>query len=179
MQNDDLLLCHGKQWNETGEIVVNPGTELGEHQFRLRFPACNQEMPANGIPTIDNLFNLLFPVQYLTQIRTFTNGLCGENAELITISDIKCYLGLRLFMAIDPIHTNVKDYWSVKKLKNSCSEPKRYGIRFGMPSNRFQFISQKFALCQNPDVVDEVAKCMSICTIMFYRTILGVLSEAL
>ena len=34
MQNDDLLLCHGKQWNATGEIVVNPGTELGEHQFR-------------------------------------------------------------------------------------------------------------------------------------------------
>jgi Transposase IS4 len=72
----------------------------------------------------------------------------------VTMTDLKKILGIRIASAIDPSKGLFDDSWMTEDALRSTMQAGRYGERFGMSKNRFQFIMKCLRLV-NPQAEED------------------------
>ena len=73
------------------------------------------------------------------------------------LDEIRKFIGIRLFMCLQPIHGEYRDYWNTPESSTSRSgcTAHNFGGRFGMSRHRFDDLKSHLALCAPQDPTEE------------------------
>jgi len=167
--DDPRLRPHGQIYEDLGEILIDPSSNLRYNQsFRANWGAniINREDPIDFL----NYFLLLFPMTFLVQIVVpNTNNNLREARKPVTFkAEMLRFFGLTLSMALDPTRGGINSYWDDNvDLSETIYQKKCYYARFNMTRHRFQDLRRYLSFGSEPE--DIVSAKIIVFLIIIYN----------